>query len=203
MAALDERSERYGREARALITLLELEYGDHSEGADIGDLRKRPLSGGVHEHLRQLFEHADFLDPRTVRRFYVELRMWGDMLAAEKGEEPRIKDIGEVSDATKETEQEQSGGRPPRAGARTEGRVPPRRVRIIAGRAGRPRPVPADGLGRRRPRGLPAGAGVGLRRRALQPGSQSGAARPVDGFRRLPPREAWRHTHGGRPAPRG
>jgi hypothetical protein len=94
IAALDERSKRYGREAQALITLLELEYGDHSEGADIGDLRKRPLSGGIHKHLRQLFEHADFLDPRTVRRFYVELRMWGDMLAAEKGEEPRIKDVG-------------------------------------------------------------------------------------------------------------
>src|SRR5215207_2099946 len=94
MAALDERSERYGRQAEALITTLEPEYGDSHEGADIGELCDRPLSRGVLRHLRQIFEHADFLDPRTVRRFYVELRMWGDMLAAEKGEEPRIEDIG-------------------------------------------------------------------------------------------------------------
>ena len=86
MAALDERAARYGRQADALITILELEYGDSHEGADIGDLRKRPLSRGVLRHLRQLFEHADFLDPRTVRRFYVELRTWGDYMAAERGD---------------------------------------------------------------------------------------------------------------------
>ena len=86
MAALDARSERYGRQADALVAILELEYGDSHEGADIGELRDRPLSRGVLRHLRQLFEHADFLDPRTLRRFYVELRMWGDYMAAEHGE---------------------------------------------------------------------------------------------------------------------
>src|SRR5215204_2964645 len=86
MAALDERSERYGRQAEALAAILELEYGDSHEGADIGELSDRPLSRGVLRHLRQLFAHADFLDPRTVRRFYVELRMWGDYMAAERGD---------------------------------------------------------------------------------------------------------------------
>jgi hypothetical protein len=96
MAALDERAERYEHQADALVTLLELEYGEHIEGADIGDLRKRPLSRGVHKHMRQLFEHADFRDPSTVRRFYVELRMWGDMLAAEQGYETEMEDTEEV-----------------------------------------------------------------------------------------------------------
>jgi hypothetical protein len=86
MAALDERSERYGRQAEALAAILELEYGDSHEGADIGELCGRPLSRGVLRYLRQLFEHADFLDPRTVRRFYVELRMWGDYMAAARGD---------------------------------------------------------------------------------------------------------------------
>src|SRR5215208_280019 len=52
MAALDERSERYGRQAEALAAILELEYGDSHEGleygdshegADIGELCDRPL----------------------------------------------------------------------------------------------------------------------------------------------------------------
>jgi hypothetical protein len=36
--------------------------------------------------MHQLVDHADFLDPRTIRMFYVKLRLWGDMLEAEGAE---------------------------------------------------------------------------------------------------------------------
>jgi hypothetical protein len=81
-----DNREQYERQAEALITLLDLEYGAHEEGADIREHRKRPLCKGIRRHMRQLLDHADFLDPRTIRMFYVKLRLWGDVLAAEGAE---------------------------------------------------------------------------------------------------------------------
>jgi hypothetical protein len=81
-----DNREQYERQAEAMITLLDLEYGAHEEGADIAERRKRPLCKGIRRHMRQLLDHADFLDPRTIRMFYVKLRLWGDMLEAEGAE---------------------------------------------------------------------------------------------------------------------
>jgi hypothetical protein len=81
-----DNREQYERQAEALITLLDLEYGVHEEGADIAERRKRPLCKGIRRHMHQLLDYADFLDPRTIRMFYVKLRLWGDVLAAEGAE---------------------------------------------------------------------------------------------------------------------
>jgi predicted transcriptional regulator len=81
-----DNREQYERQAEALITLLDFEYGAHDEGADIRERRKRPLCKGIRKHMRQLLDHADFLDPRTIRMFYVKLRLWGDVLEAEGAE---------------------------------------------------------------------------------------------------------------------
>jgi hypothetical protein len=81
-----DNREQYERQAEALITLLDFEYGVHEEGADIRERRKRPLCKGIRRHMHQLLDHADFLDPRTIRMFYVKLRLWGDVLAAEGAE---------------------------------------------------------------------------------------------------------------------
>jgi hypothetical protein len=81
-----DNREQYERQAEALITLLDLEYGAHEEGADIRERRKRPLCKGIRRHMRQLLDYADFLDPRTIRMFYVKLRLWGDVLEAEGAE---------------------------------------------------------------------------------------------------------------------
>jgi predicted transcriptional regulator len=81
-----DNREQYERQAEALITLLDFEYGAHEEGADIAERRKRPLCKGIRRHMRQLLDHADFLDPRTIRMFYVKLRLWGDVLEAEGAE---------------------------------------------------------------------------------------------------------------------
>jgi hypothetical protein len=78
-----DNREQYEQQAEALITLLDFEYGSHDEGADIRERRKRPLCKGIRRHMRQLLDYADFLDPRTIRMFYVKLRLWGDMLEAE------------------------------------------------------------------------------------------------------------------------
>jgi hypothetical protein len=101
-----DNREQYERQAEALITLLDLEYGAHQEGADIAERRKRPLCKGIRRHMRQLLDHADFLDPRTIRMFYVKLRLWGDMLAAEGAErygamvEPQEKAVVELDKDT-------------------------------------------------------------------------------------------------------
>lgn len=84
----EDRRAQYERVAEALSTLCEVEFGPNLEGADIADLKERPMMKGIERHMQEIFRRADFSDPRTIRRFYVELRMWGDRLTAEQDEMP-------------------------------------------------------------------------------------------------------------------
>jgi len=42
---------------------------------------------GVHGHLRVLWAAIDWYDPRTLRKFYAELRLWNDQLELELGKD--------------------------------------------------------------------------------------------------------------------
>ena len=86
---VNDRRQQYEELSETLAQICEIEFGDGSEGADIGDLKERPLSNGLLDHMFQLMVHADFLDPKTIRKFYVELRLWGDSLAASRRPEGR------------------------------------------------------------------------------------------------------------------
>lgn len=70
------------------------------EGPDV-DVNDVHLSKALGAHLYALHNHLDWFDPRTLRKFYVEMRLWGDQLDAEgraageafrresEGEQPR------------------------------------------------------------------------------------------------------------------
>ena len=92
----------YEQPAEALIhiSLLETEQSDYGP-----DVKESPLDEGddgaiikgVQGHLRALWGAIDWYDPRTLRKFYAELRLWNDELERELEKGPaggRLKRLG-------------------------------------------------------------------------------------------------------------
>jgi len=85
----------YEQPAEALIhiSLLETEQSDYGP-----DVKESPLDEGddgaiikgVQGHLRALWGAIDWYDPRTLRKFYAELRLWNDQLELEMGKGPAV-----------------------------------------------------------------------------------------------------------------
>lgn len=99
------------------------------EGPDV-TVNDAHLVKALNEHLHALHLHVDWYDPRTLRKFYVEMRLWGDQLDAElraageafrresEGDQPR-EEAGQDA-AEKGTGDVDSGGSPAHTQAATD-----------------------------------------------------------------------------------
>jgi len=99
---IEARRADYEGLAEALIHITRLETERLDYGPDVED---SPLEGGddgaimkgVEAHLRALWRSIDWYDPRTLRKFYAELRLWNDELERELEKGPaggRLKRLG-------------------------------------------------------------------------------------------------------------
>lgn len=88
---IEARRADYGQLAEALIHITQLEterlgYGPDVKDSPMEDGDDRAIIKGVQGHLRALWAAIDWYDPRTLRKFYAELRLWDDQLELEVGQ---------------------------------------------------------------------------------------------------------------------
>ena len=89
---IEARRADYERLAEALAFMTEMsgnrrwyDLDIEIKGIDTGDERNGlQLIGAIHDHLLALWDHLDWHDARTMRRFYVELRLHADQGAIER-----------------------------------------------------------------------------------------------------------------------
>ena len=89
---IEARRADYEKLAEALVFMTEMSgnrrYYDLDidiEGIDTGDSRNgHQLIGAIHDHLLALWDHLDWHDARTLRRFYADLRLHADQGAIER-----------------------------------------------------------------------------------------------------------------------
>ncbi len=84
---IEARRKDYEALAEAFVTMADLETERAYPALDLPHVvythEERVISKAVMQHFQSLMSHADFFDPRTIRKFYVEMRLWGDHLHAE------------------------------------------------------------------------------------------------------------------------
>ncbi len=85
---VEARRADYERLAEAFVHMVTLEMERVGaglldiEGPDV-NVNNAHLVKALHEHLYALHIHVDWFDPRTLRKFYVEMRLWGDQMQHE------------------------------------------------------------------------------------------------------------------------
>jgi hypothetical protein len=80
---IEVRRADYEQLAEALIHIAAMETGRVGYAADLGDSpfedgNDGAIIKGVAGHLRALWSAIDWYSPRTLRKFYAELRLWND-----------------------------------------------------------------------------------------------------------------------------
>ena len=87
---VEARRADYEKLVESLIHMINLESRRQPslldiEGPDM-EVNKPHLVHAISRHLYALHMHIDWHDPETMRRFYVEMRLWGDQRIADCGE---------------------------------------------------------------------------------------------------------------------
>ena len=86
---IEARRADYEGLAEALIHITQLETSRRGYSADVKDSPNEggddgAIIKGVLGHLRAMWAAIDWYDPRTLRKFYAELRLWNDELDRER-----------------------------------------------------------------------------------------------------------------------
>ena len=87
---VEARRADYEKLVECIIHMAELEACRQPSLLDIEgpdtEINKPHLANAINHHLYALHMHIDWYDPATIRRFYVEMRLWGDQRIADYGE---------------------------------------------------------------------------------------------------------------------
>jgi hypothetical protein len=82
---IEERRADYEKLAESFAVMWELETNRLGSCCDLGKLEfhldgddEHPLINGLHQHLQDLYRRIDFSELRTLRKFYTEMRLFGD-----------------------------------------------------------------------------------------------------------------------------